>query len=123
MKNLIVIFAFLCITTISFSQQDTKEFIGKWKIDLRPTPESTAYYQTFEIKSTDGKSFKGSFYSSPFAKGLFNTEWKKKVYFAFSTSDRSHTYYHSGYFENGKVYGISYCPTRNFTAPWKGSKE
>jgi hypothetical protein len=120
MKKIIITLAFVCMTSITFAQQDTKELIGTWKIDLRPTQESKPYYQEFVIKSIDGKKFTGSFYGSPFGKGLFNTEWNKRVYFAFSTSDRTHTYYHSGYFQDGKVYGISYCPTRNLVSRWRG---
>ena len=119
MKKYILILAFLCITKATFAQQDTKQLVETWKIDLRPTPQSKPYYQNFVIKSIDRKKFKGTFYGSPIVKGLFNTEWKDKVYFAFSTSDRSHTYYHSGYFEKGKVYGMSYCPARNLVSRWK----
>jgi len=122
MKKYILILAFLCITKATFAQQDTKQLIETWKIDLRPTPQSKPYYQNFVIKSIDGKKFKGTFYGSPIVKGLLNTEWKDKIYFAFSTSDRSHTYYHSGYFKDGKVYGISYCPTRNLVSRWSGER-
>ena len=120
MKTFIITFAFLCITTFTNAQQDTKELIGTYKIDLRPTPEAKPYYQNFVIKSVDGKKFKGTFYGSSIVKGLFNTEWDNRVYFGFSTSDRTNTYYHSGYFQNGKVYGISYCPDRNLVSRWWG---
>lgn len=119
MKNvLILITLLLCLVQVE-SQEIKENIIGKWKIDLRPTPKSPEYFQEFEIKSIDKKEITGTFYGSKIIKGLINTEWSK-IYFAFSTSDKTHTYFHSGYFEKGKVYGISYCPTRNFTAPWTG---
>ena len=85
---------------------------GSWTIDLRPTPDSEAYYQVFEV----------SFYGSTLENGLMNTQWER-VYFAFTTSDQSNTYYHSGYLLDGKLYGISYCPGREFTAPWTGIRK
>ena len=95
---------------------------GSWTIDLRPTPDSEAYYQVFEVNSVEETSFKGSFYGSTLENGLMNTQWER-VYFAFTTRDQSNTYYHSGYLLDGKLYGISYCPGREFTAPWTGIRK
>lgn len=95
---------------------------GKWTIDLRPTPASKAYYQVFEVTAIDGKTFSGTFYGSPVKGALINSEWDR-LYFAFSTSDNTHTYYHSGSLHKGKLSGISYCPGRKFTAPWNSVKK
>ncbi|MBT8376422.1 MAG: hypothetical protein KJO22_06105 [Bacteroidia bacterium] len=94
--------------------------IGEWTIDLRPTPNSEGYFQTFEVLEIEQNTFTGSFYGSDIKNGLINTNWSR-LYFAFTTSDSSNDYYHSGYLEKGKLYGQSYCPNRAFTAPWTGS--
>ncbi|MBT8270103.1 MAG: hypothetical protein KJN59_12850 [Bacteroidia bacterium] len=116
---------FLSISMSAFSQTDNPdrqtELIGSWTIDLRPSPDAEGYYQSFEITSIQEKKLEGSFYGSPISEGLINTEWDD-IYFAFSTSDNTYTYYHSGYLKNGRLYGISYCPGRAFTAPWNGIK-
>lgn len=96
--------------------------IGTWKIDLRPTPQSEAYYQYFKITETHENTIDGTFYGSPIKNGLINKNWNR-LYFAFSTSDSSNDYFHSGYILNEEVHGISYCPNRDFTAPWTGVKE
>jgi hypothetical protein len=98
------------------------ELKGVWTVDLRPSPDAEAYYQKFTVTAISGNTFKGSFYGSPIDNGLINDNWEK-LYFAFITRDASSEYYHSGYIENGVLYGISYCPDRTFTAPWKGTKE
>lgn len=95
---------------------------GEWVIDLRPTPQSEGYFQPFVIESIDGNTFKGTFYGSELEKTLLNDSWEK-LYFAFTTRDSSNEYYHSGYLLNGTLYGITYCPNRNFTAPWTGERQ
>lgn len=104
------------------NEVEPNDIAGTWKIDLRPTPASEPYYQMFVVKSIKKNTFKGTFYGSSIKDGFINTQWKR-TYFAFSTSDNTHTYYHSGYFLEGKVYAISYCPTRSLTSPWRGEKE
>lgn len=96
--------------------------IGNWIIDLRPTPEAEGYFQSFEVKSIDGNTFNGTFYGSNIKYAFINKNWPK-IYFAFSTSDQSNEYYHSGYIENDRLYGLTYCPNREFTAPWTGTKK
>lgn len=124
---IIVIFFLAPIITIAQdlkndSQKTVNPLIGNWKIDLRPTPESDAYYQSFNVKTINNNVFTGVFYGSEIKNALINKNWDK-VYFAFSTSDQSNEYYHSGYLENDKLFGITYCPNRNFTAPWTGIKQ
>ena len=116
---------FLVFSLIGFSQSENpdrlNELIGNWTIDLRPSPDAEGYFQNFEITAINERVIEGTFYGSPISNGLINTSWDR-LYFAFSTSDGTHNYYHSGYLENGRVYGISYCPGREFTAPWNGVK-
>ena len=97
-------------------------FVGVWTIDLRPTAESEGYFQPFIVKSIEANTFKGTFYGSELENPLLNENWEK-LYFAFTTKDDNNEYYHSGYMYNGKLYGITYCPNREFTAPWTGEKK
>ncbi|WP_430401216.1 serine hydrolase domain-containing protein [Flavobacterium sp.] len=100
----------------------TEEIKGTWQIDLRPTPNSEPYLMDFYITAVSGKEFKGEFYGSPFSNGMLNTDWDK-IQFAFTTNDSSNTYYHSGYFSENKIYGISYSEGRKFISYWTGKKK
>ncbi|MGB5666098.1 MAG: hypothetical protein WBM53_04560 [Maribacter sp.] len=130
MKIKNIISGILLLIPIAIMAQDLNDssaetldsLIGNWTIDLRPTPESDGYFQSFVVTPKGEKSFTGTFYGSEINNALVNRNWPK-IYFAFSTSDQSNDYYHSGYLENGKLYGITYCPSREFTAPWTGVKE
>ena len=95
---------------------------GTWVIDLRPDPNSEAYLKDFVINPTTGKDFGGEFYGTKFTNGKFNTDWEY-LYFAFTTSDKENIYYHSGYIDGNKVFGISYSPDRKFISHWKGTKK
>jgi hypothetical protein len=129
MKNILTFACLLFLTSTTIFAQDkteeisdsTKVLIGEWTIDLRPTPESTEYFQPFVVDLIEGNTFKGTFYGSNLENALLNKNWDK-LYFSFTTKDSSNEYYHSGYLVNGKIFGISYCPNRNFTAPWTGEK-
>jgi hypothetical protein len=107
---------------VSIKKPDANDALGSWVIDLRPTPESAAYIKEFKFTKIDGKNFAGEFYGYPFEGGLFNTDWDK-IYFAFTTADQSGTYYHSGYIEGNKVYGMSLNENRKLMLPWKGEKK
>ena len=119
MKTIYITILFITISLGSFAQKTAQEFVGTWEIDLRPTPESEPYIKEFVVKSIKKNTLKGTFYGSQIKEGFINKKWRR-TYFAFSTSDNTHTYYHSGYFLDGKVYAISYCPTRSLTTPWRG---
>jgi len=95
---------------------------GTWELDLRADPNSAPYYKDFVLTPTEGKAFEGEFYGTPFTGGYFNTDWDK-LYFAFTTRDKDFVYYHAGYVENGRIYGISYSEGRNFTSHWSGVKK
>jgi len=99
-----------------------ESLIGIWTIDLRPTPDAEPYFQNFQVDRISGNTFQGSFYGSIVEDARLNRNWGK-LYFAFTTRDQNHAYYHSGYMENGKLSGISYCPGRDFVAPWTGVRD
>ena len=118
----ILIYTTMFVALVSFSTTSSEDLLGQWKIDLRPTPEAEAYYQTLEITTIEDNMFEGTFYGRAIKDGFINTQWKRP-YFSFTTSDASNDYYHSGYVEDGRIYGISYCPNRKLTMPWKGELE
>jgi hypothetical protein len=96
--------------------------LGTWIIDLRPTPDSEPYLKEFKFTKIEGKQFDGEFYGYPFQGGFLNTDWEK-IYFAFTTADQSGTYFHSGYIEGDKVFGITLNENRKFMLPWKGTRK
>ena len=79
-------------------------------------------FQSFVVKMINENTFTGTFYGSEIKNALINKNWPK-IYFAFSTADQNNEYYHSGFIENDKLFGITYCPKREFTAPWTGVRE
>jgi hypothetical protein len=101
---------------------DANDALGTWLIDLRPTPESEPYLKEFKFTKVDEKKFDGEFYGYPFSGGFLNIDWEK-IYFAFTTADQSGTYYHSGYIEGNKVFGITLNEARGFVLPWKGERK
>ena len=101
---------------------NTGALIGEWIIDLRPTPQSEGYFQSFIVDSIEENTINGTFYGSNLENALLNDNWEK-LYFAFTTNDSRNEYYHSGYLQDGKLFGISYCPDRNFTTPWTGKRK
>jgi hypothetical protein len=84
---------------------------------LRPSANSEPYIKDYIIRPTEGKEFSGEFYGTEFAAGIFNTDWHN-VYFAFTTKDKTNTYFHSGYIIGNKIYGVSYSEERKFTSHW-----
>ncbi|WP_411894547.1 hypothetical protein [Winogradskyella sp. A2] len=121
MKTIVLILS-LVVLAPNQNALNSSDLHGEWKIDLRPTPDSSDYFQMMTVSNIKDNTFEGTFYGSGIKDGLLNTSWDK-VYFSFTTSDATNNYYHSGYIENGKLYGISYCPKREFTAPWTGEKK
>jgi len=98
-----------------------KDFSGKWTIDLRPSIDAAPYLKQITL-TVNGKELSGIFYDTPFTGGLINTEWNR-ISFAFSTSDQSGEYYHSGYFQDGKITGFSFSKARGFVIPWFSVKK
>jgi hypothetical protein len=124
MKQLFTILALLlslCTLAQTKKKAEIDRIIGTFIIDLRPTPESEPYLKEFKFTKIEGKKFDGEFYGYPFSGGFLNTDWDK-IYFAFTTADQSGTYYHSGYVEGNKVFGITLNEARGFVLPWKGER-
>lgn len=100
---------------------DPEAALGAWTIDLRPSPDSLPYLKEIKFTAVKGNRFDGEFYGYPFSGGYFNVDWDK-LYFAFTTSDQSGTYFHSGYIVKNKIYGMSLNESRGLFLPWKGVK-
>jgi len=113
--------ALSCLNQNNTIKLSTDSLIGNFVIDLRPTPASEPYLKDFKFTKIDGKVFDGEFYGYPFQGGFLNTDWDK-IYFAFTTADQSGTYFHSGYIEGNKVFGITLNENRKFVLPWKGER-
>jgi hypothetical protein len=120
---LLLLFISVC-TLHGFGQRKNSadSLVGTFVIDLRPTPKSEPYLKDFKFTKIEGKTFEGEFYGYPFQGGFLNTDWDK-IYFAFTTADQSGTYFHSGYVEDNRVYGITLNEKRQFVLPWKGQKK
>jgi hypothetical protein len=108
--------------TAESKKPDANDALGTWVIDLRPTPESEVYLKDFKFTKIDSSRFDGEFYGYPFSGGFLNTDWDK-IYFAFTTGDQSGTYYHSGYIDGNKIFGMSLNENRKLMLPWKGEKK
>jgi hypothetical protein len=104
------------------TKPNANDALGTWVIDLRPAPDSAAYLKEFKFTRIDGKNFDGEFYGYPFSGGFFNVDFDK-LYFAFTTADQRSTYFHSGYIEGDKVYGMTLNEERKFLLPWKGERK
>ena len=130
MKNIVSLAIIGLLINVGIYAQEKKgatvklqeAFVGEWTIDLRPTPDSEGYFQPFVVNAIEENSFTGTFYGSNLENVILNKNWEK-IYFAFITKDKSNAYYHSGYLFDGKLYGITYCPNRDFAVPWTGLKK
>lgn len=126
----LISFLFIAMTQFVYAQNSTSKSLdfdlekvrGTWTIDLKATPNGAPYLKDFTIQPEEGNQFKGTFYGSEFKNGYFNLNWEV-LYFGFSSRDNSSRYFHSGYIKDGKIYGVTYCPDREFTIPWVGEKK
>ena len=101
---------------------DLENIKGTWVIDLKTAPDQPSYLKEFMIQPEKENKFSGTFYGTEFKNGYFDLNWDV-VYFGFSSKDYSNRYFHSGYIKDGKIYGVTYCPGREFTSRWEGKKK
>ena len=95
--------------------------LGTWKMDLRPTPTSPEYFQSFVVSSINGKKISGTFYGAPLDNGMLNTEWGV-IHFAFETQDQSGPYHHSGTLRMNEIEGLTRSTGRDFLSRWTATK-
>ena len=103
------------------SNPDANKLIGKWQVDLRPTPDAAAYYQEFVVTGIDSNSFKGTFYGTEIRQAHTNLDWGK-VYFAFITGDGSGAYNTSGFLDGDTLRGTTHSIGRQFLSVWTATK-
>lgn len=119
----ITVLMILCTGFTAHAQTNSPSpLLGRWQVDLRPTPGAAPYLKTFEIKTLEGSSFKGSFYGAPFDKGLINTDWGAPR-LAFTTADGNTEYHHSAVLRDGRLEGLTHAPGRGFLAVWTATRE
>ena len=104
------------------SKLDSTKLVGTWKVDLRPTPDAPAYFQTLEIKKIEGDTFSGTFYGSEIKNGRINQAWDF-IYIAFTSSDNSGLYSHFAKLAGTRFEGATHSLGRNFLLPWRAEKE
>ena len=95
---------------------------GVYVVDLRPTPNSEAYMQEFVVSGWDKNSFNGSFYGAEIKDGLINRKFKN-TFLAFTTEDRTNTYYHFVKILSDRIEGLTYSSDRALIQPWTGLKK
>lgn len=98
-----------------------EQLLGTWTVDLRPTPDSEPYLQTFTVDEINGKNFSGSFYGTSFEDGIINADWGA-INFAFTTADGRTSYHHSGYLKDGQIHGRTHAPGRQMLSIWSAQK-
>jgi hypothetical protein len=100
---------------------DAQQLVGTWKVDLRPLPTDSAYFQEFVVTAVNGKTFTGTFYGAPVEQARINTDWGA-VRIAFVTGDQSGPYNHSAVLRDGKLEGLSNSTGRDFLSYWSATK-
>jgi hypothetical protein len=100
----------------------TEALLGRWTVDLRPTPDAEPYYQDFVVTSVEGSAFTGTFYGTSISEARVNTDWGK-LRIAFVTADGSGAYHHSAVLEGDRLEGLSNSTGRDFLAYWSAVKQ
>ncbi|MEO1280009.1 MAG: hypothetical protein AAFV77_13700 [Planctomycetota bacterium] len=106
---------------VASMQSPAESLVGRWQVDLRPTPDSGPSYQEFVVESVEGKTFTGTFYDSPISEARLNTDWGA-VHFSFISMDGSGAYLHAGVLRDGRLEGTSNATGRGFLSVWTGER-
>lgn len=118
MNAILIIFVLSAITPFS---EGADALEGKWQVDLRASPEAAPYTKVLDIKMRNNGTFSGRFYGSKFKKGVVNESWPQ-LCLAFRTEDRNNAYFHTAQLRGDTLIGQTYCPNRQFTAPWTATR-
>lgn len=95
--------------------------VGRWRIDLRPTPDAEPYEQELVVDSVAGGRFTGTFYGSPVREARLNGDWGA-LRFSFVTEDGSGPYLHAGVLRDGRLQGMTNSTGRDFLMVWRGRR-
>ena len=121
----LLIFSCLCACAFNESPQQSVApaiLLGKWQVDLRPTPDSEPYYKEFVVTSVNDDTFAGTFYDAKVSQARINTDWGK-LRIAFVTADGSGAYNHSAVLESNRLEGLSNSTGRGFLSYWSAVKK
>ena len=97
------------------------ELAGTWRVDLRPTPDASPYYQELVV-SVSGDVVEGTFYGTPFRDFQLNADWGT-LHFAFVTDDGSGAYNTTGRLVEGRLEGSTHSLGRGFLSVWTAERE
>ena len=98
--------------------------VGRWRVDLRPTPDAEPYHRTMVIDGVDKGVVSGSFYGAEMKRGRANDDWRDvgDVVFAFVTEDGSGPYHTSGILRDGSLVGVTHSLGRGFASRWTAER-
>lgn len=92
--------------------------VGRWQVDLRPTPQSAPYFQELVVTRVHPNlTFEGTFYGAPIAEGRINADWGA-LRLAFVTGDASGAYHHSAVWRGDTLEGLTHSTGRGFLSVW-----
>jgi len=97
------------------------ELVGEWRVDLRPTPESPAYYVELTISSADEDGLTGTFYDATIEASAVNDDWGD-LRFAIVTVDGASRYVTTGVLEGETLSGTTYSPDRDLFSVWTAER-
>ena len=123
-RNLSCVFFACMVFATSHAMADCRDLghlVGTWAVDLRPTPDSEPYLQTFTIDAVEDNRFSGSFYGTSFDGGIINANWET-IHFAFTTEDGRTIYHHSGSVDGQEMTGRTHAPGRDTLFIWSATK-
>ena len=97
------------------------ELMGRWRVDLRPTPDAEPYDKEFVVTSVEDGSMTGQFYDTEIEDGHTNSDWGS-IRFSFVTRDGTGPYHHSGELVGGRLVGTTHSPGRDFLSVWTATR-
>ncbi len=100
---------------------DAGALVGRWVVDLRPTPDADPYFQELVVESVEGGTITGRFYGSPLIDGRVNEDWGT-VRWAFATEDGSGRYHTAGELRDGRMVGTTHAIGRGFLSVWTAER-
>lgn len=101
---------------------DAEALVGKWIVDLRPTPDAPAHLKELIIESVEDGELEGRFYDTDFVDGRLNGDWGA-LRFAFCTADASGAYHTQGVLRGDRLEGTTMSVGRDFLAVWTAHRE
>lgn len=96
--------------------------VGRWQVDLRPSPDEPEYLKTMTLEIAADRSIRGSFYDSDIEDGRASTS-NGRTCFAFRTTDGVGPYHTSGCLVGDRILGQTWAEHRTFLLNWSAVRE